>query len=108
MPYITHMISRPIEPAFAGSSEALGFDYAAAANIGTAGVGAVINYFGQKEASKQQTAAAAAATAQARIAEAQAAQAAAMARPSGGFPMTYLLIGGAVLAGVLVFAMRRK
>ena len=103
MPYITHMISRPIEPAFAGSSEALGFDYAAAANIGTAGVGAVVNYFGQKSA-------ASIAASNARTAEAQAQAAAAMAAQSGGggIPMTYLLIGGAVIAGALVFAMRRK
>jgi hypothetical protein len=103
------LTSSPIEPPFAGVAEALGFDYGAAAGAGTAIFGGVMNLFGQKEASKQQTAAAAAATAQARIAEAQAAQAAAMAAQSGGgIPTTYLLIGGAVLAGVLVFAMRRK
>jgi len=102
MPYITHMISRPIEPAFAGSSEALGFDYAAAANIGAAGAGAVVNYFGQKSA-------ASIAASNARTAEAQAqAAAAAAAHGGGGIPMTYLLIGGAVIAGALVFAMRRK
>jgi hypothetical protein len=102
MPYITHMISRPIEPAFAGT-EVLGIDYGAAATAGTAIVGGVMTYFGQKEASKQ-------AAAQAKIAEAQAAAAAAMASQSrgGGIPMTYLLIGGAVIAGALVFAMRRK
>jgi hypothetical protein len=103
MPYMkSTLISRPIEPAFAGTSEALGFDYGAAANVGAAGIGVVLNYFGQKEATKQTEA-------QARLAAAQAAQAQALAAQSGGgFPTTYLLIGGAVLAGVLVFAMRRK
>jgi hypothetical protein len=103
MPYITHMISRPIEPAFAGT-EVLGIDYGAAATAGAAIVGSAVNYFGQKEASKQ-------AAAQAKIAEAQAAQAAAMAaqsRGGGGIPTTYLIVGGLAIAGVLVLAMRRK
>jgi hypothetical protein len=99
------LTSSPIEPPFAGIAEALGFDYGAAATAGTAIFGGVMNMFGQKEASKQAASAAKLAEAQA----AQAAAAAAMARPSGGgFPTTYLLIGGVALAGLLVFAMRRK
>ena len=117
MPYMkTTLISRPIEPAFAGIAQSLGFDYGAAATGGAAVGSAILNFFGQKDAAKQATAQAAAA---ARLAEAQAAQAAAAARLAeaqaqaargggGGIPTTYLLIGGAVLAGVLVFAMRRK
>lgn len=97
------LISKPVEPSFAGVAEALGFDYGAAATGAAAIGGAVMNYFGQKEASKQATAAA-------KLAEAQAAQAAAMAAQSrgGGIPTTYLVIGGLALAGALVFAMRRK
>jgi len=103
MPYMkTTLISRPIEPAFAGASEALGFDYTAAANVGAAGVGAVVNYFGQKTAANI-------AASNARAAEAQAAAAAAASRGGGGgIPTTYLVVGGLALAGVLVFAMRRK
>jgi hypothetical protein len=116
----TTLISRPIEPAFAGIAQSLGFDYGAALGAGTAIIGGAINYYGQKNAASQAQAQAAAA---ARLAEAQAAQAAAAARLAeaqaqaargggggggGGISTTYLLIGGAVLAGVLVFAMRRK
>jgi hypothetical protein len=85
-------------------AEALGFDYGAAATAGTAIFGGVMNLFGQKEASKQATAAA-------KLAEAQAAQAAAMAaqaRPSGGIPTTYLIVGGLAVLGLLVFVARRK
>jgi len=121
MPYMkTTLISRPIEPAFAGIAQSLGFDYGAAATGGAAVGSAILNFFGQKDAAKQATAQA---TAAARLAEAQVAQAAAAARLAeaqaqaargggggggGGIPTTYLLIGGVALAGVLVFAMRRK
>lgn len=104
----TTLISRPIESAygnvessFGGVMEALGFDYGAAATGAAAVGGAVLNFFGQKEQTK-------AAEASARIAEAQAAQAAAARGGGGGIPTTYLLVGGLALAGVLVFAMRRK
>lgn len=107
MPYMkTTLISRPIEPAFAGIAQSLGFDYGAALGAGTAIIGGAINYYGQKNAASQAQAQAAAA---ARLAEAQA-QAArgGGGGGGGGISTTYLLIGGAVLAGVLVFAMRRK
>jgi hypothetical protein len=96
------LISSPIEPAFAGIAEALGFDYGAAATAGAAIGGSVLNLFGQKEQTKISQA-------QARIAEAQAAQAAAQ-RPSGGggIPTVYLAVGGLAIVGALVFAMRRK
>jgi len=120
MPYMkTTLISRPIEPAFAGIAQSLGFDYGAAATGGAAVGSAILNFFGQKDAANQATAQAAAA---ARLAEAQVAQAAAAARLAeaqaqaarggggggGKIPTTYLVVGGLAVAGLLVFAMRRK
>jgi len=96
------LVSRPVESSFGGVMEALGFDYQAATNIGAAGVGAVVNYFGQKTA-------ASIASSNARAEEARAAAAqASRGGGGGGIPTTYLLIGGAAIVGVLVFAMRRK
>ena len=94
-------VSRPVESSFGGVMEALGFDYQAATNIGAAGVGAVVNYFGQKSA-------ASIASSNARAEEARAAAAQASRGGGGGIPTTYLIVGGLALAGVLVFAMRGR
>lgn len=97
----TSLISSPIESPF-GISEALGFDYDLAAGVGAS----VLNLFGQKEQTKQERA----------KRDAAAAQAAATGKgggdASGGsggkIPATYLVVGGLAVAGLLVFAMRRK
>ena len=96
----TSLISSPIESAF-GISETLGFDYHLAAGAGTG----VLNFFGKKEDTKQEQAK--------RDAAASAAAAAGSARGGGGggggkIPTTYLVVGGLAVAGLLVFAMRRK
>ena len=98
MPYMkTTLISRPVESAF-GVSEALGVDWGSVSSIGSG----VLNFFGQGlKAQGAQEALAAQMQAQA------AAQAAAQQR-SSGIPTTALVIGGVALAGILVFAMRRK
>ena len=103
------LISRPIEPAFAGIAEALGweiaFDPAMAAQLASTAA----NLYTQKKAADAAAKAAkAAADAAAKAAAAAGAAAGGTATGAGGIPTTYLLIGGAVLAGVLVFAMRRK
>lgn len=100
MPYMkTTLISKPVESAF-GVSEALGVDWGAVSSAGSS----VLNFFGQ--GLKAQGASEALAAQMKAQSDAQAAQAA--ARGGGGIPTTYLLIGGVALAGLLVFAMRRK
>jgi|GEM_PF-5811178 len=98
----TSLISSPIESPF-GISETLGFNYDLAAGVGAS----VLNLFGQKEETKQERAKRDAAAAQAA--------AAAAAKGGGGgdsssgkIPTTYLVAGGLAVAGLLVFAMRRK
>ena len=98
----TSLISSPIESSF-GISETLGFDYDLAAGVGAS----VLNFFGKKEETKQERAK--------RDAAAAAAAAAATGKGggdgsgSGGkIPTTYLVAGGLAVAGLLVFAMRRK
>lgn len=93
------LISRPVESPFAGVAEALGVDWGAVSSVGSG----VLNFFGQGiKAQGAQEALAAQMKADAD------ARAAAAARSGGGVSTTALLVGGAVLAGVLVFAMRRK
>lgn len=96
----TSLISSPIESAF-GISETLGFNYDLAVGAGAS----VLQLFGQKEQTKQEQSKAEAA--------ASAAAAAAAARGGGGggggkIPTAYLVAGGLAVAGLLVFAMRRK
>jgi hypothetical protein len=95
----TSLISSPIESPF-GISETLGFNYDLAVGAGAS----VLQLFGQKEQTKQAQAN--------RDAAASAAAAAAAARGGGGgggkIPTTYLVVGGLAVAGLLVFAMRRK
>lgn len=92
------LISKPVESAF-GISEALGIDWGAVSSAGSS----VLNFFGQGlKAQGAQEALAEQMKAQA------AAQAAAAQQRSAGIPTTYLLVGGVALAGLLVFAMRRK
>lgn len=96
----TSLISSPIESPF-GISETLGFNYDLAVGAGAS----VLQLFGQKEQTKQEQAK--------RDAAASAAAAAAAARGGGGggggkIPTTYLVVGGLAVAGLLVFAMRRK
>jgi hypothetical protein len=93
----TSLISSPIESPF-GISETLGFNYDLAVGAGAS----VLQLFGQKEQTKQEQAKRDAA-----------ASAAAAARGGGGggggkIPTTYLVVGGLAVAGLLVFAMRRK
>jgi len=97
----TSLISSPIESAF-GISEALGFDYDLAAGVGAS----VLNYAGKKEETKQERAKRDAAAAQA--AAAAAAKGGDGDSSSGKIPTTYLVAGGLAVAGLLVFAMRRK
>lgn len=93
----TTLISRPIEPAFNGVGS-LG-DVVDTIKSGASSVldffGAGLKAQGAQEALAAQLAAQNAAAAQQRSG-------------GGGIPTTYLLVGGAVLAGALVFAMRRK
>jgi fatty acid desaturase len=104
----TSLISSPIESPF-GISETLGFNYDLAVGAGAS----VLQLFGQKEQTKQEQAkrdAAASAAAAAAAASAAAAAAAASGGGGGGgkIPTTYLVVGGLAVAGLLVFAMRRK
>lgn len=62
----------------------------------------ILNFFGQKEETKQERAKRDAAAA----AAAAAAKGGAAAAPA--IPTTYLVVGGLAVAGLLVFAMRRK
>jgi hypothetical protein len=89
------IISRPVESPFAGVSEALGVDWS---NVGSG----VLDFFGQgiKAQGAQEALAA-------QLAAQNAAQAA-KSGGGGGISTTMLLVGGVALAGVLVFAMRRK
>jgi hypothetical protein len=99
MPYISTLISRPGNLNL-GDSEALGVDWGAVSGAG----GAVLNFFGQGiKAQGAQEALAAQLTAQNAALAAQQQQ-----KAGGGIPTTALIIGGLALAGVLVFAMRRK
>jgi hypothetical protein len=94
----TSLISRPVESAF-GLSEELGDLW----DTIKGGASSALDFFGSGlKAQGAQEALAAQMTAQAQ------AQAAAQAGRGGGISTTHLLVGGAVLAGVLVFAMRRK
>lgn len=87
----TSLVSRPVQ-------QSLGLDWG---DLGS-GLSKVVDFFGAGiKAQGAQEALAAQLQAQ------QQAQAAAAAK-SGGISTTTLLIGGAVVAGVLVFAMRRK
>lgn len=99
MPYMkTTLISKPVESAYGGVSEALGVDWGAVSSIGSG----VLNFFGQGLKAQG---------AQEALAEQMKAQAAAQAaaqQQQGGIPTTYLVVGGLALAGILVFAMRRK
>lgn len=90
------LISKPVESAF-GIDEALGDTW----DTIKGGAGAVLDFFGAGlKAQGASEALQAQMTAQA--------QAQAAAQRGGGIPTTYLLVGGAALAGLLVFAMRRK
>ncbi len=95
----TTLISKPVESAFGSVQEALGIDWG---TIG-GGVSSVLNFFG----SGLKAQGASEALAEQMKAQA-AAQAAAQQSRGGGIPTTYLLVGGVALAGLLVFAMRRK
>jgi hypothetical protein len=101
----TSLISSPIESPF-GISETLGFDYDLAAGVGAS----VLQFFGKKEETKQERAKRDAAAAQA--AAAAAAKGGGGGGTSGGsggkIPTAYLVAGGLAVAGLLVFAMRRK
>src|SRR5262245_16656657 len=93
----TSLISRPVESAF-GVSEELGLGDVWDTIKG--GAGSVLDFFGSglKAQGAQE----------ALAAQLQAQNAALAAKQSSGISTTTLLVGGAVLAGVLVFALRRK
>lgn len=90
----TSLISRPVAPR-------AGFDGLWDTIKG--GAGSALDFFG---AGIKAQGAAEALQAQAK-AQAEA-QAAAQAGRGGGIPTTYLVVGGIAVAGLLVFAMRRK
>lgn len=91
----TTLISAPVESSYGGLGDL--------ASTIKSGASSVLDFFG---AGIKAQGAAEALQAQA-AAQAQA-QAAAQAGRGGGVPTTYLVVGGLALAGVLVFAMRRK
>ncbi len=91
------LISKPVESAF-GIDEALGDIW----DTVKGGAGSVLDFFG---AGLKAQGAADALQAQANAAAAAQAQANAA---RGGPSTTMLLVGGAAVAGLLVFAMRRK
>ena len=92
----TTLISRPVESSF-GIDEALGDVW----DTIKGGASSALDFFGAGlKAQGAQEALAAQMTAQA--------QAQAAAQRSSGVSTTTLLVGGAVLAGVLVFALRKK
>jgi hypothetical protein len=91
------LISSPVESAF-GISEALGGVLDMFKSAGSS----VLDFYGT---SLKAQGAAATLT---EIEKTRAATVSAPAARGGGIPTTYLVIGGLALAGVLVFAMRRK
>ena len=94
----TTLISKPVESAY-GITEELGDLWSTIKG----GASSALDFFGAGlKAQGGQEALAAQLQAQ------QAAQAQALAAKGGGIPTTYLVVGGLALAGVLVFAMRRK
>lgn len=90
----TTLISKPVESNL-GITEALGDTADTLKSIGSG----VLQFFGQGLKAQG---------AQEALAAQLAAQQQAQAPKSSGISTTTLLIGGAALAGVLVFAMRRK
>lgn len=96
----TTLISTPVESSYNGVDQALGDVWSTIKG----GAGSVLDFFG---AGIKAQGAAEALQAQA-AAQAQAQAAAQAGRGGGGIPTTYLVVGGLAVAGLLVFAMRRK
>jgi hypothetical protein len=93
------LISRPVESAY-GTSEELGSDFW---DTIKGGAGSVLDFYGSGlKAQGGQEALAAQLAAQRAEAQAKAASG------GGGVSTTMLVVGGLAVAGLLVFAMRRK